>query len=494
MKRFACFLMMMIMLMACCVTAQAAEASVLELQRMEILDDGTLRAVVFADCDDELTPEAFTVLLDDKNVPLQAVSGYQAEKMGTTWLFVADLARNSKHVDPMKELITALVMNMGEQDNAAIITADLLLNEVKLTSDKTALVSEVEKLESSVQQTINNTQIASAFMLCDTLAETKPRVNVMIITNGQTVNEKGKTWEELNALAEKTDACIYSIVMMPKDGQTKKANNYRDLALKCSTGFGKIFEYKAYDNINTALLDVVGHEARFRVLTLPVQDFDWSEMVLSLKTGDKVLSAKMQLTAQQVQQLQDLRKETAKLTAEPTAEPTATPAPTPVPTKKPILTVVWEFATENALLLLAGAVLIVLIVVLLVVKTPKAKPETKPEQGTEIIDDDSGHPVEDGVYVRLVTLDAADAQCYEFFVEKELIIGRARSVSQLAIADRKISAQHAKISFHNGRLYIEDLKSTNGTKINGMAINSMVPLQQQDIITMGLTKLRISWK
>jgi len=51
------------------------------------------------------------------------------------------------------------------------------------------------------------------------------------------------------------------------------------------------------------------------------------------------------------------------------------------------------------------------------------------------------------------------------FSQAEIIIGR-HTHCDLAIIDEALSAQHARITFHHGQWWLEDLNSTNGTFLN----------------------------
>ncbi len=55
-----------------------------------------------------------------------------------------------------------------------------------------------------------------------------------------------------------------------------------------------------------------------------------------------------------------------------------------------------------------------------------------------------------------------------------------------------VSRQHAKIYPHYGRWYITDLKSSNGTFLNGKVLLRAMPLNDGDVIAIGTLKLLVS--
>lgn len=61
----------------------------------------------------------------------------------------------------------------------------------------------------------------------------------------------------------------------------------------------------------------------------------------------------------------------------------------------------------------------------------------------------------------------------------EIIVGRLAD-SGFAIDSPSISRRHAKISIRNGQVWVEDLKSTNGTSVNGQRIKKPVALRAGD--------------
>ncbi len=68
----------------------------------------------------------------------------------------------------------------------------------------------------------------------------------------------------------------------------------------------------------------------------------------------------------------------------------------------------------------------------------------------------------------------------------EITIGRASS-NTIRLTHPSVSKRHAKIIYHNGRYWLQDLRSTNGTEVNGKRIRGeRVPLTNRAVIRFGL--------
>lgn len=67
-----------------------------------------------------------------------------------------------------------------------------------------------------------------------------------------------------------------------------------------------------------------------------------------------------------------------------------------------------------------------------------------------------------------------------------------RSVGNtIILADRGISSQHARLVQRDGRWWVEDLGSTNGTWVNGRRVERPVPLSPGDVVQVARTVLRL---
>ena len=72
-------------------------------------------------------------------------------------------------------------------------------------------------------------------------------------------------------------------------------------------------------------------------------------------------------------------------------------------------------------------------------------------------------------------------------------IGR-EDVNQVTIPNEAISKKHAKLTFADGKFYIEDLASSNGTFLNGTRVHTRIALRNGDLIRLGavIVKFEVS--
>ena len=76
------------------------------------------------------------------------------------------------------------------------------------------------------------------------------------------------------------------------------------------------------------------------------------------------------------------------------------------------------------------------------------------------------------------------------FVVPELVVGRDKSCD-LMLDEKTVSAEHARLSYHHGNWWVEDLHSRNGTFLNLELLAAQVVLTSGDELQVGQVKLRI---
>lgn len=95
---------------------------------------------------------------------------------------------------------------------------------------------------------------------------------------------------------------------------------------------------------------------------------------------------------------------------------------------------------------------------------------------------------------KLVGVDGVVAGLEFLIASSKIIIGRPVPGIEpdIKINDPYVSRKHAQILFENGKFYIEDLGSTNGTFLNDKLITEKMELKDGDIIKLGLAMLKFS--
>ncbi|GAC1506290.1 MAG: hypothetical protein NVS1B14_11680 [Vulcanimicrobiaceae bacterium] len=84
-----------------------------------------------------------------------------------------------------------------------------------------------------------------------------------------------------------------------------------------------------------------------------------------------------------------------------------------------------------------------------------------------------------------------DGKTWSF--EREITIGRDDAVADACITiDRYISRKHAHLRADSSRLVLCDLKSRNGTKLDGKPVSGDTPLEMGTPFVVGRTVLRVT--
>jgi pSer/pThr/pTyr-binding forkhead associated (FHA) protein len=113
---------------------------------------------------------------------------------------------------------------------------------------------------------------------------------------------------------------------------------------------------------------------------------------------------------------------------------------------------------------------------------PTVSPAVSPTSVTQVISSVPAEPAAPAVQL-LVTNGANEGQVFALH-PGELIIGRENG-SAILLDDLRISHNHALLRVSGDTVTIEDLRSTNGTRVNGESIKSQTPISPRDQIDLG---------
>jgi len=77
------------------------------------------------------------------------------------------------------------------------------------------------------------------------------------------------------------------------------------------------------------------------------------------------------------------------------------------------------------------------------------------------------------------------------FTQPEVTLGRDPA-SDVPLADKAVSAQHAQLRYHHGQWWISDLGSRNGTQLNRQKLQGPTVLTTGDEIRCGVVRLLVT--
>jgi pSer/pThr/pTyr-binding forkhead associated (FHA) protein len=87
--------------------------------------------------------------------------------------------------------------------------------------------------------------------------------------------------------------------------------------------------------------------------------------------------------------------------------------------------------------------------------------------------------------MKLVIEDEAGTRSVVPFTSDEITIGRAAEGVTFRLEDRDVSRRHARFLRANGAVFVEDLGSLTGTRVNGERIASRRRLREGDLVEIG---------
>src|SRR4051794_37181324 len=90
----------------------------------------------------------------------------------------------------------------------------------------------------------------------------------------------------------------------------------------------------------------------------------------------------------------------------------------------------------------------------------------------------------------IVISEKGGAERREMFDKGEINVGRVQG-NDLMLPKGNVSKRHARLLFRDGRFIVTDLKSTNGTYVNGRKIAQATIVREGDKIYVGDFVLRI---
>ena len=124
------------------------------------------------------------------------------------------------------------------------------------------------------------------------------------------------------------------------------------------------------------------------------------------------------------------------------------------------------------------------------VNAPRSRRRPRRRAGppiTQVVGESRGSAGE----LRLRVIDPTDQRGVTYDLAAEVTVGRAPGCG-VSLPDSTVSQLHARVFRRDGRLYIEDLGSTNGTWVNRVRVGAPAVLKRGDRVQVGSTVLEVA--
>lgn len=445
-----------------------------------------------------LEPKDLVATLDGKPV---TVSSFAPDDGGAAFVFLVDISRSlrASHIVQVRKVLSEWIDAMGPQDRAAIVTFG---ETVKLLSDYTDSKEDLKKIAGSLEAQDQLTLLHQAIIYGLELGrradpDLAARRSLVVISDGMDDSRGSATKDEvLRRLAEEP-LPIYAVgFYVPPMNETKK-RGLETLGEFARASGGEIFVAEE-DNLADAFRKAMSRARATYKAVLDVSSFEADgqphRISFVLQVDDRLYRESRDV------RLVDLRL-VPGMAPVPPASPEEVSAPqAEAPKLQPNGSAAKPASKKRSSLpsvplLMAIAALIAVLALLFLIS--KRRSRSVEEGESHISTDPTQAPsstTAKGVRLRLTVVKGAEAsKDYDIEVAPAVTIGRLPQDNVVVIkGDAGVSGRHCEIFLEDGRLYVRDLNSTNGTFVNGIAIKKPQPLDDSDTLLLGRTELRVS--
>jgi len=480
----------------------AAGTPTLHIHDVVLYNGGNLDAVVYTNVKDNLGTNDFTVKIDNMDVPVNTVQSYsRVTNYGTSYLLVIDTpsSMTTAGLNVMKEALSAFVSGLGPEDNVGMLRTGTSPSAGTFTDSKSVVADRIKEITKQNKPDTLNATIIEAIAFLETSTRAHTRKVLIVASTGESRSEVGATQAELDDKIKESNVTIYTLAMLERDPSRSRRSQADAFGAMARGRFG---------------IDIIAEDSRIKATDIikMITDNERQVYILSLAAGEmaggKPLSISVQEDGRMLSDRAIIPSSPNVVIPSPdgpTSPPTDPPPPTPPPTPKPFPYWLEDLTADIWMLIGASAVLVILLVVLLVVTQKKKGAGSVSEthiveeadihdnmRETEVISDAVGGS---RIYVTFTPIGNSTMDATSFYLANNLVIGRNPTTAQLVIKDdSKVSGKHAMLTFSGNVMRIEDLRSTNGTRVNDRDVTAPTILQENDIITVGRTSLRIHWR
>lgn len=400
-------------------------------------------------------PTRFQVRATVGDTPTQVTSiqSFAKSGEGSAYLFMVDVSVSLHEADfaGVREALRLWISDLKVNDRAAIYSFGEKVNlEADFTKDRARLLGVVEKLKPADSKTLLNVALARALdHASGRIAPDLPRRRAIIVLSDGQDDGSPITLDDVFRDRE-SSIPIYSIGYSRTPAHEKGFNVLKRISTLSGGLFSDASETPLPEVYKTVLSSL--RSAFVVSLRCDACKGDGAMYRLNLDVGSegRVLSRGTQVRL---------------------------PAPPPVPPARGVSPV--TVIIVMLLLLVALALLVLLVHLVSKRRARKNLPPPPPPRAGRKVVFTVVHGKNSGV-------------THRFEMVTSLLVGRDESCAFRILDDDQISARHCELFLDGGRVMVKDLRSSNGTFLNGVAIGSPNQVGEGDLLKLGQTELRVS--
>ncbi len=416
------------------------------------------------------------------------------------------LSITQKNREKITAILKEIVDDKEPTEQLGIATfSEELTPVLDFTAEDSAILSAIDGITYNDQETYL-TDVLYDVIAKNYMGEDDCFKRIIIISDGVDNKAIGYTKDELYELMKKTEIPIYTLGCIYKSNNEQLENMF---AISRLTGAMDFILDKTDDT--DALVDTLAadNQVVHFLITPQKEEMDGStkNVLLTIQTaeGELKVEAGVKMPYTVLEEAVEVVEE-----VQPTLAPTEEPI---IEDEEP-----FSFLSSWMIWILIGVLVVAAIAVTIVIICISRKkknnfevlqeplvfsnPYEQSTEKTEIltpnrkVDDDSKTEFVWGDNQIQNTLYLSDvknpSRTFSIPIIDSVIIGRKADSSNLVIDyDKSISGKHCQISRRNGKFYIKDLQSSNGTFMNGTRILTEMELISGCIVKLGGLQMRV---
>ncbi|MEI6414247.1 MAG: VWA domain-containing protein [Pseudomonadota bacterium] len=432
---------------------------------------------------------------------------------GVAYIFLVDISRSlsGERFEQIKKALRSWIATLGTHDRVALLSFGTgVQTRLDFTRDIAALNAAIDGLALTDRQTFLHQALVRGMALGRQHAEGLPtRRVIVILTDGIDDAAGGVTEQEVSARMAEGPVPLYAIGFSSVHDRIKREAGLKLLG-RFARQSGGMFVEAGRDDLATtyAAMKKRIHEVYRATLRCAACVLDGNRYRLQLS----LVSAGLTLNDGVDVRLYPLPPQAVPEATPATGRAPATTTPTPATPANPPPSSInmgwWLYPV-------IGVSLILLIGGLMLYRRRKKPTTTEPPLKPEESANHSPPPLADSITiapamaaptvaaapesprspagrrVRLVFMNTQRrGDEVSLVLAPTAILGRSASCALVISGDEEVSSSHARLMADGRRVVLEDLGSTNGTWLNGVAIRAPTPVTAGDVLKLGRAELR----